>query len=160
MVSGQLNLTGVGALVVAAEQPGDGNWLAATAITNRFTVGRGVQTVTFDPVGDQTSGTGPVTLMARASSALPVTFSVISGPAVVNDQQLTLSGEGVVTVRAINPGSPLWLAASADQTFTVKSGGSGDQRPQVAIVPPKQDGSFGLEIRAPQWGDSGGGNHG
>jgi hypothetical protein len=150
LVSGQLNLTGVGALVVAAEQPGDGNWLAPTVITNRFTVGRGVQTVTFDPVGDQTLGTGPVTLMARASSGLPVTFSVISGPAAVNDQQLTLSGEGVVTVRAINPGSPLWLAASADQTFTVKSGGSGDQRPQVAIVPPKQDGSFGLEIRAPQ----------
>jgi hypothetical protein len=150
LVSGQLNLTGVGALVIAAEQPGDGNWLAATAVTNRFTVGRGVQTVAFDPVGDQTLGTGPVTLMARASSGLPVTFSVISGPAVVNDQQLTLSGEGVVTVRAINPGSPLWLAASADQTFVVKSGGGGDQRPQVAIVPPKQDGSFGLEIRAPQ----------
>jgi hypothetical protein len=150
LVSGQLNLTGVGALVIAAEQPGDGNWLAATAVTNRFTVGRGVQTVAFDPVGDQTLGTGPVTLMARASSGLPVTFSVISGPAVVNDQQLTLSGEGVVTVRAINPGSPLWLAASADQTFTVKSGGGGDQRPQVAIVPPKQGGSFGLEIRAPQ----------
>jgi hypothetical protein len=150
LVSGQLNLTGVGALVIAAEQPGDGNWLAATAVTNRFTVGRGAQTVTFDPVGDQTLGTGPVTLMARASSGLPVTFSVISGPAVVNDQQLTLSGEGMVTVRAINPGSPLWLAAFADQTFTVKSGGGGDQRPQVAIVPPKQDGSFGLEIRAPQ----------
>jgi hypothetical protein len=146
VVSGQLNLTGVGALVIAAAQNGDGNWLAATAITNRFTVGRGVQVVTFEPVGDQTLGAGSVKLAAHASSGLPVTFSVINGQAAVNDQQLTLLGEGAVTVRAINPGSPLWLSASADQTFKVLPVGT---QPQVVIERPKPDGTFSLEIRAP-----------
>ena len=119
IVTNQLSLTGVGSVVIAAEQSGDANWLAATAITNRFTVGRGVQVVTFEPIGDQTLGAGSVKLAAHASSGLPVTFSVINGQAAVNDQQLALLGEGAVTLRAINPGSPLWLSASADQTFTV-----------------------------------------
>ena len=146
IVAGQISLTGVGPLVIAAEQSGDANWLAAAAITNRFTVGRGVQVVTFEPVGDQTLGTGPVKLAAQASSGLPVTFSVINGQAAVNDQQLTLLGAGIVTVRAINPGSPLWLSASADQTFTVRSE---ETQPQVVIELPKPDGSFSLEIRGP-----------
>ena len=120
ILGGQLSLTGVGALVVVAEQPGDANWLAALPVTNRFTVGRGVQVVTFEPIGDQTLGAGPVTLVARASSGLPVTFSVISGPAAVDNDRLAFSAEGVVTVRAINPGSSLWLSASADQTIAVR----------------------------------------
>ena len=146
IVAGQISLTGVGSVVIAVEQGGDANWLAATAITNRITVGRGVQVVTFEPIGDQTLGAGSVKLAARASSGLPVTFSVINGQAAVNDQQLTLLGEGLVTVRAINPGSPLWLSASADQTFKVLPM---ETQPQVVIDRPKADGSFGLEIRAP-----------
>ena len=146
IMAGQISLTGVGSVVIAVEQGGDANWLAATAITNRFTVGRGVQVVTFEPIGDQTLGAGSVKLAAHASSGLPVTFSVINGQAAVNDQQLTLLGEGAVTVRAINPGSPLWLSASADQTFKVLPM---ETQPQVVIDRPKADGSFGLEIRAP-----------
>jgi predicted secreted protein len=71
---------------------------------------------------------------------------VINGQAAVNDQQVTLLGEGAVTVRAINPGSPLWLSASADQTFTVRLV---ETQPQVVIDPPNPDGTFSLEIRAP-----------
>jgi hypothetical protein len=38
IVAGQMSLTGIGSVVIAAEQSGDANWLAATAMTNRFTV--------------------------------------------------------------------------------------------------------------------------
>jgi hypothetical protein len=145
-VAGQLSLTGVGSVLIAAEQDGNANWLAATAITNRFVVGRGVQVVTFEPIADQTLGAVPLTLFAIASSGLPVTFSVINGPATVDHDRLTLSGEGVVTVRAINPGSPLWLSASVDQSFRVVTLGT---PPQVVINQPTGDGAFGLEIRAP-----------
>jgi hypothetical protein len=146
IVAGRMSLTGIGSVVISAEQSGDANWLAATSITNRFTVGRGVQVVTFDPIGDQTLGSGSVKLAARTSSGLAVTFSVISGPATVDNDQLIVSAEGLVTVRAINPGSPLWLAASVDQSFRVVSLGA---QPQVVIKPPTGDGSFGLEIMAP-----------
>jgi bacillolysin len=146
IVAGRMSLTGIGSVVISAEQSGDANWLAATSITNRFTVGRGVQVVTFDPIGDQTLGSGPVKLAARTSSGLAVTFSVINGPATVDNDQLIVSAEGLVTVRAINPGSPLWLAASVDQSFRVVSLGA---QPQVVIKPPTGDGAFGLEIMAP-----------
>jgi bacillolysin len=146
IVAGQISLTGIGSVVISAEQSGDANWLAATSITNRFTVGRGVQVVTFDPIGDQTLGSGSVKLAARTSSGLAVTFSVISGPATVDNDQLIVSAEGLVTVRAINPGSPLWLSASVDQSFRVVSLGA---PPQVVIKPPTGDGSFGLEVMAP-----------
>jgi hypothetical protein len=146
IVAGRMSLTGIGSVVISAEQSGDANWLAATSITNRFTVGRGVQVVTFDPIGDQTLGSGPVKLAARTSSGLAVTFSVINGPATVDNDQLIVSAEGLVTVRAINPGSPLWLSASVDQSFRVVSLGA---QPQVVIKPPTGDGSFGLEIMAP-----------
>jgi hypothetical protein len=146
IVAGQLSLTGVGSVLIAAEQDGNANWLAATAITNRFVVGRGVQVVTFEPIADQTLGAGPLKLAARTSSGLAVTFSVINGPATVDNDQLILSAEGLVTVRAINPGSPLWLSASVDQSFRVVGLGT---QPQVVIKPPTGDGSFGLEILAP-----------
>ncbi len=146
IVAGQLSLTGVGSVVVVAEQPGNANWLAAVAITNRFTVGRGSQVVTFEPIENRSLGSGPVNLVARASSGLPVSFSVINGLAEVNDQHLNLLGAGMVTVQAISPGSPLWLSASVYQTFTVLPV---ETAPQVVIEPPKADGSFGLEIRAP-----------
>ena len=38
IVAGRMSLTGIGSVVIAAEQSGDANWLAATAMTNRFTV--------------------------------------------------------------------------------------------------------------------------
>ncbi len=74
---------------------------------------------------------------------------MLNGQAAVNHQQLTLLGEGLVTVRTIHPGSQLWLSASADQTFTVLPV---ETQPKVVIDPPKPDGTFSLEIRAPEGG--------
>jgi hypothetical protein len=116
----ELRLTGIGAIAVAADQPGNTNWLAAASVTNTFTVSRGTQTLTFAPIGDQILGNPPVTLVATASSGLPVAFQVLTGPATVTGNQLTLLNEGSVTVRARQVGSPLWLAAQADQTFVIR----------------------------------------
>ena len=115
-----LKLTGTGAITVAADQSGDANWLAATSRTNTFTVSRGDQTLTFAPIGDQVLGSGPVTLRATSSAGLPVVFVVLSGPATVQDDRLTLINEGTVVVRARQPGSPLYNLVQADQTFQIK----------------------------------------
>jgi hypothetical protein len=116
----ELRLTGVGAVAVAADQAGDANWLAAASVTNTFTVGRGEQTIAFTPIGDQVLGNPPVTLAATSSAGLLVSYAVLSGPASASAGQLTLLNEGTVTVRALNPGSPLWLAAQTDQTFAIR----------------------------------------
>ena len=78
------------------------------------------QTITFGPLADQTLGVGPITLSATASSGLPVTFSVISGPATVSGNVLTITGTGTVTVEASQPGNGTFAAATpVDQSFIV-----------------------------------------
>jgi CSLREA domain-containing protein len=77
------------------------------------------QTVNFDPIANKTYGNAPFTVSATASSNLPVTFSVMSGPATVNGNTVTITGAGLVTLRASQTGDGTYDSAFADQTFTV-----------------------------------------
>ncbi len=78
------------------------------------------QTITFTGPANQPFSTTPITLSATASSGLAVTFTVVSGPATVAGDSLTLTGSGAVTVRATQGGDANRNAAPAiDQTFTV-----------------------------------------
>jgi hypothetical protein len=71
------------------------------------------QTITFDPIATQTFGPGPltVTLTALASSGLPVSYAVMSGPANVSGNILTITGAGLVTVQANQPGNAMYSPA-------------------------------------------------
>lgn len=78
------------------------------------------QSITFSALPDRVYGDAPVTLAATASSGLPVSFSVVSGPAILNGSTLTLTGVGPVTVRASQVGNIAFLPARpVDRTFTV-----------------------------------------
>ena len=77
------------------------------------------QTVTFAPLSNRTYGDPDFSLSATASSTLGVTYSVVSGPATVNGNTVTVTGVGTVTIRASQSGDANWAAASSDQTFTV-----------------------------------------
>ena len=78
------------------------------------------QTITFPNPGTQTYGVGPITLTATASSGLPVSYTVLSGPALVNGSLLTITGAGSITVQANQAGNGQWLPASpVNDTFTV-----------------------------------------
>jgi outer membrane protein assembly factor BamB len=118
-VGDRLRLTGVGVVSVAAEQSGNADWLAASPVTNRFTVTRGAQTITFESVPEQVLGNPPLTLQAASTVGLPILFEIVNGPATVSGKVLTLTGVGRVTVRARQVGSPLWLPAQVEQTFEV-----------------------------------------
>lgn len=63
----------------------------------------------------------PITLEATASSGLPVTFELIEGPATINGNILTLTGEtGVVRLKATQAGNSSWLPApDVIKTFEV-----------------------------------------
>src|SRR5260221_6071659 len=73
----------------------------------------------------RTYGDAPSAVSATASSGLPVSFSVVSGPAsvsVISNQSsvISLSGAGVVTVRASQAGDTNWNGATpVDQSFIV-----------------------------------------
>lgn len=85
-----------------------------------FTVILDNQSITFPSPGNQTYGVAPITLTATASSGLPVSYSVTSGPATVSSGVLTITGAGSVTIQATQSGNTTWNAATpVSQTISV-----------------------------------------
>ena len=81
------------------------------------------QTITFDPLEDKTYGDAPFLLEATSSSGLDVSFQVISGPAILNEDELTITGAGTVQVRAEQSGNIDYdPAPSVLRTFDVEKG--------------------------------------
>ncbi|GEP41609.1 choice-of-anchor D domain-containing protein [Brevifollis gellanilyticus] len=67
---------------------------------------RSAQTVTFNPPATLFVNQGPLSLSASASSGLPVTFSIVSGPATLQSGNvLTLTGTGSVKISASQTGN-------------------------------------------------------
>ena len=79
------------------------------------------QYINFPAIADKFNTNPPFTLQASATSGLPITFTVVDGPAIVDGDLLTLTGEtGFVTVKASQPGDTTWSAApDVSQTFEV-----------------------------------------
>ena len=81
------------------------------------------QTITFPNPGAQTYAVAPITLTATATSGLPVSYTVTSGPATVSGSTLTITGVGTVTVQATQAGNTNYSAATpVSDTFTVSPG--------------------------------------
>lgn len=83
------------------------------------------QTINFAPLASVVLGSGSVTLSATASSGLPVSFSLVSGPATLSGNTLTPTGAGTVVVRASQAGNAQYSAAAdVSQSLTVVAGGT------------------------------------
>ncbi len=77
-----------------------------------------VQTISFDTIGDQVYGAPAITLQATATSGFSVTFSLISGPATLAGDVLSITGVGTVVVEAAQDGDETYLSANpVDQSF-------------------------------------------
>ncbi len=72
-------------------------------VTANFTAAL-AQTITFTPPPTAPFPSAPLSLTASASSGLPVGFAVVSGPATLAFNQLTLTSPGTVIVRASQTG--------------------------------------------------------
>ncbi len=112
-------LTG-GTTTISALQAGDPNFNAATPVTRTLTVNKAAQTITFAALGDKTFTDAPFALTATSTSGLPAAFSVVSGPASIAGNTLTITGAGAITVRAAQVGNINFAAATpVDRTFNV-----------------------------------------
>jgi hypothetical protein len=98
------------------------NGLGAPA-TQSFTLSvivQANQTISFPSIPNQTFGAGPLVLNATASSGLPVSYAVTSGPATIGGNMLTITGVGSVTVHANQAGNVYYAAATTvSRTFYV-----------------------------------------
>lgn len=121
-----VSLTGAGSVTITATQAGNATFSPAPPVSRSFAVAKSTQAIEFPPPANRVDGDAPFTLTALASSFLPVTFSVLSGPATVSDSTLTLTGPGTVTVRATQAGDSRYHAAPAvDRSFNVALGPNG-----------------------------------
>jgi spore germination protein GerM len=84
------------------------------------------QTLTFNLPASLHLSEGPLSLTASASSGLPVSFALISGPAVLQGNALTFSGPGIVQIEARQDGEGNYAAARpVRRSLTVKANPSG-----------------------------------
>ena len=110
-------------LTVSAWQPGNSNYNAAVTVQQTFAVGKVPQSILFGALSKQVAGDAPFALSASASSGLPVSYSVLWGPAVLSGKIMTITGAGLVVVRASQPGDTTYAAAAdVDQVVVVVPG--------------------------------------
>lgn len=115
-----LTLTGVGTVVLAANQAGNASYLAAPEVTTSFVVKSSQTIAAFAPITGKTSKSAPFAVtVPKASSGLPVTLTVKSGPATISGTTVTLKGAGTVVLAANQAGNTSYAAApELTVTFT------------------------------------------
>jgi hypothetical protein len=92
-------------------------------VERSFAVEKSSQYITFGALGRQVFGDAPFEMSASASSGLPVEFSVLSGPAIVSGKILTMTGAGLVVLRASQSGDTTNAPApNADQVLIITPG--------------------------------------
>ncbi|HEY3321297.1 MAG TPA: kelch repeat-containing protein [Planctomycetota bacterium] len=119
-----ITITGAGLVTVRASQAGNTNYSAAPDVDQSFTVAKATQAIAFAALSGKTYGDAPFTVSATGgASGNPVTFAIASGPATAtgtNGSTITITGAGLVTVRASQAGNTNYSAAAdVDQSFTV-----------------------------------------
>ena len=123
IVGSTVTLTNPGTVMVRASQTGNSNYEASSPVDQSFTVQKTFQAINFIPLAGKAYGDSPFPVQAQASSGLPVTFSIVNGPATVSDSMVTLTMPGTVLVRASQAGNAIYAAAtSMDQSFIVSKG--------------------------------------
>ena len=104
-----------------------------------LTIAKGNQSIAFGPLADRTTGNSVFSLSGSASSGLPVTYAVLSGPASVSGNVVTLSDAGTVVVRASQPGNANYFPANAvDCRFQVTGTGGGSTVVVITTQPADQ----------------------
>jgi len=89
-------------------------------VTFTYVPGESAQTISFGPLANRALGEAPFLVTATASSGLPVSLSILSGPATISNGTVNLTGTGSVVVDAAQPGNASYNAApNVNQQFTV-----------------------------------------
>lgn len=111
---------GSGLIHIVGNQSGDVNFIPAVQVIQTIDTGKQNQLITFSAISNKTFGDVPIVLNATASSGLTVSYSLVSGPATLISNTLTLTGAGTVIVKADQVGNTTFNPApSVTQQFEV-----------------------------------------
>jgi hypothetical protein len=128
-VSGEL---GVGTHVFEARSEfSTGTVSCSTSVT---VTPRAAQQITGEPINPVTLGSGDVTLVAVASSGLPVSFALVSGPGVLSGNVLTPTNSGTIQLIAFQGGDEDFLPAPS-VPFSVLVNPKPRSAQQISVTP-------------------------
>lgn len=119
-----VTIVGGGTCSITASQPGNAIYLAATPVTQSFTVAPTTQTILFPQPGNVSFGISAFALTATASSGLAVSFASTT-PAVCTaaGTMVTVVATGTCSITATQAGNATYTAAMpVAQSFTVNPG--------------------------------------
>lgn len=121
---GTVSFLAAGTCVITASQAGDGNYEAASSVTQSIEVGSLNQSISFIAVSDMAIGDPSVSITASASSALPVTVtSQTVSVCTVSGSSVTAVAVGRCSLTASQAGDDRYAAASSvTRSFDVVPG--------------------------------------
>jgi len=141
----QVTITGAGSCTVTATQTGNGNYEAATPVSQTFAISRASQTITFAALANKTYGDAPFSIGASASSGLAVSFAAV-GNCSVAGTQVTITGAGSCTLTASQAGDANYdPAVSVPQSFAISKAA---QTINFAALPDKAYGDAPFDVTA------------
>jgi hypothetical protein len=110
-----------GEIYLIGNQAGNDNYYPAEQVIDTISINRYNQVIYFDSINNKLYADNLTdTLRAVSSSGLPVTFSVISGPATIQDSIIYITGSGIISVAASQSGNDsVNPATSVFRTFEV-----------------------------------------
>ena len=122
--AGVVSFDAAGTCVIDADQAGDENYHAATQVQQSFSVGQGVQSISFSSTAPANAAVGGTyTPTATATSGLPVTFTIdatASSVCSISAGVVSFDAVGTCVINANQPGDANFLAApQVQQSFAV-----------------------------------------
>jgi hypothetical protein len=115
-----LTITGLGAITVRASNAGTNSYSSAYVIQSFTASLKQQQTISFAQPADKAYGDAPFLITSSASSSLPTSISLVSGPATLAGNTLTITGAGQIILRATQSGNSTYESASpVERTINV-----------------------------------------
>ena len=130
----RLKVVSAGTVTVTANQPGNGTYAVAPALTSTITIGKSDQTIAFNPISDKSVGDFNFSPTAVASSGLPVTF--------------TSSNSLVAEVLGTVPNQTIKIRAAGTATITASQAGNGSFNPAPSVTQTVTVGHFNLQANS------------
>jgi endonuclease/exonuclease/phosphatase family metal-dependent hydrolase len=115
----EITILKAGTAEIIASQPGDATYYPATEVSRQLLVDKASQLVTVAAVSDKVLGGSTFTLVATASSALPVSYAAESSNVSITGDDVTMLRAGRASVIVSQSGNDNYLFASTRIAFCV-----------------------------------------
>lgn len=109
---------------ITARYLGDGAYPSSTSAVLTQTIAKGIQSISFEGLqASRRLDEGPITVKAKASSGLPVTYesktTSVCATSGGSGEKVDFLTTGACTIKAIQAGDEEWAAASEEQSFAI-----------------------------------------